>query len=64
MTKLQQTYPTALNNTQFILRAIVLHPFLRELQRFNTNSRPIALVACSLRMAAGPLPELYSLRNQ
>ena len=31
---------------RYVLRAAALLPFLGELQRFNTTSRPIALVAC------------------
>ncbi len=41
-----------------MLRAAALLPFLRELQRFGTVGHPTASVACSLRVAARPLPEL------
>jgi hypothetical protein len=43
-----QACPEPVEGFHFMLRAAVLLPFLRELQRFNTISHPTALVACYL----------------
>jgi hypothetical protein len=46
-----------------MLRAAVLLPFLRELQRFNIASHPATLVACYVATCLLPRPDLHRLAN-
>jgi hypothetical protein len=46
-----------------MLRAAVLLPFLRELQRFNIASHPATLVACYVATCLLPRPDLHQLAN-
>ena len=47
----------------FMLRAAVLHPFLRGIQRFSPASHPAALVACCVTPWQLPRPDLHRLAD-
>ncbi len=46
-----------------MLRAAVLHPFLRGIQRFSTASHPAALVACYVAPWQLPRPDFHRLAD-
>ena len=46
-----------------MLRAMVLHPFLRGIQRFSTASHPAALVACYVASWQLPRPDFHRLAD-
>jgi hypothetical protein len=46
-----------------MLRAAVLHPFLRGIRRFSTSSHPEALGACYVASWQLPRPDLHRLAD-
>jgi hypothetical protein len=46
-----------------MLRAAVLHPFLRGIRRFSTSSHPEALGACYVASWQLPRPDLHRSAN-